>query len=88
MGCNEAWNQALYRLQELTLQKLHLSILQELARLETQQELEEAILEILNLLDGVMDGRLPPQEEDNLDTPTAKEFPHINPFEGGILWRG
>ena len=70
------------------MRKLHLSILRELARLETQKELEEAILEILNLLDGVMDGRLPPQEGDNLDILTAKEFPHINPFEGRILWSG
>ena len=70
------------------MRKLHLSILQEFARLETRQELEEAILEILDLLDGIMDGRLPLQEEDNLDIPTAKEFPHINPFEGRILWSG
>ncbi len=70
------------------MQKLHLSILQELARLETQQELEEAILEILDLLDGVMDGRQPPQEGDNPEIPTAKGFPQINPFEGRILWRG
>ena len=70
------------------MRKLHLSLLQELARFETQQELEEAILEILDLLDEIMDSRLPPQEEENLEIPVAKEFPNVNPFAGRILWSG
>ncbi len=64
--------------------KLHLCILQELARLETQQELEEAIVEILDLLEGITDWRLSPAEEDDPQLPVAK--PRINPFEGQIMW--
>ncbi len=66
------------------MRKLHLSILQELARLETQQELEEAIVEILDLLEEITDRRLAPKEEDNLEMPVAK--PRVNPFEGRVLW--
>lgn len=55
------------------MRELHLSILQELARLETRPEREEAIREILDLLDNIVDGRLLPEEEDN-------------PFQGLILW--
>ena len=66
------------------MRKLHLSILRELAHLETRQEVEETMLEILDLLEEIMDGRLSPKEEDNLETPVAK--PRVNPFEGQILW--
>lgn len=62
------------------MRKLHLSILQELARLETRGDREEAITEILNLLEDIMDGKLLPVEEDN------PEIRQINPFEGRILW--
>lgn len=55
------------------MRELHLSILQELACLETRPEREEAIREILDLLDNIVDGRLLPEEEDN-------------PFQGLILW--
>ena len=68
------------------MRELHLSILQELAGMETRQELEEAIREILDLLEEITDWRLLAQEGDNLETPVAKEFPGINPFEGRILW--
>ncbi len=60
--------------------KLHLSILQELARLETGEEREAAITGILNLLEDIMDGKLIPEEED------SPEKRKINPFEGRILW--
>ena len=66
------------------MRKLRLSILQELARLETQQELEEAIVEILDLLEGITDWMLATEEEDNIEIPAAK--PTVNPFEGQILW--
>ena len=66
------------------MRKLHLSILQELSRLESQQELEEAIVEILDLLEGITDWRLAPEEEDHLEIPVAK--PRVNPFEGQIIW--
>ena len=62
------------------MRKLHLSIIQELARLETRREREEAIREILNLLEDIMDGKLIPEEED------SPEKRKINPFEGRILW--
>jgi len=75
--------------------KLHLSILQQSARMETQQELEEAIAEVqrrIDLLEEVLSWRLPPKEEDHLEIPrqygflVAKEFHNVNPFEGRILW--
>ena len=62
------------------MRKLHLSILQELACLETQKERGEAITEILDLLDNIVDGKLLPEEGDN---PGQLR---INPFEGQILW--
>ncbi len=62
------------------MQRLHLRILQELARLETKLEREEAITEILNLLEEVVDGKLIPQKED------STEMRGISPFEGQILW--
>jgi len=51
---------------------LHFSILQELARLETQ----EAMLEILDLLDEIMDGKLLPEEEDK---PLCTRLPAMGP---------
>ncbi len=66
------------------MRKLHLCILQELSRLETRQELEVAIVEILDLLEGITDWRLAPEEEDNLEIPVAQ--PRVNPFEGQIIW--
>ncbi len=62
------------------MRELHLSILQELARLETRREREEAIREILDLLDDIVDGKLLPEEGDNQGTG------EINPLEGHILW--
>ena len=62
------------------MQKLHLKILQELARLETRREREEAIREILNLLEDITDGKLLPEEGDNLG------IGKVNPFECLILW--
>ena len=38
------------------MQRLHLRILQELARLETRMERDEAIAEIIDLLEEVVDG--------------------------------
>ena len=67
------------------MRKLHL-ILQQLARMEKQQELEEAIAEVqrrIDLLEEVMlSWRLPAEEEAD----HAKEFHNVNPFEGRILW--
>ena len=60
--------------------RLHLTILQELARLETGREREAAITGILNLLDDIVDGKLLPEEGENPGT--AK----VNPFKGQILW--
>ncbi len=59
------------------MQRLHLRILQELARLETRIEREEAITEILDLLEEVVDGKLLLEQEDSA---------RVNPFEGQILW--
>ena len=61
--------------------RLHLTILHELARLETKEEREAAILELLNLLEDVMDGRL------LLDVGDNPEMRLVNPFEGEIMWR-
>ena len=62
------------------MQRLHLRILQELARLETRMEREEAISEIIDLLEEVVDGKLLLEQEDNTDVRK------VNPFEGQILW--
>ena len=62
------------------MQRLHLRILQELARLETKREREEAIGEIIDLLEEVVDGNLLLEQEGNADTR------RVNPFEGQILW--
>ena len=62
------------------MQRLHLRILQELARLETKMEREEAIGEIIDLLEEVVDGKLLLEQEDNADNR------RVNPFEGQILW--
>ena len=60
--------------------RLHLTILQELVRLETEEERHEAITGILNLLDDIMDGKLLPEEQE------GSEIRGVNPFEGQILW--
>lgn len=60
------------------MRKLHLSILQELARLETQEEREEAIVEILDVLQAITDGKPLPEEEDNPDKR------RVNPLD--VLW--
>ena len=57
------------------MQSLHLRILQELARLETRIEREEAITEILDLLEEVVDGKLLLEQED------SAEMRRVNPFE-------
>ena len=44
------------------MQRLHIRILQELAHLETKREREEAITEILELLEEVVDGKLLPEQ--------------------------
>ena len=62
------------------MRRLHLRILEELARFETKEERNEAITEILDLLDEVTDGKLLPEE--GKDQGIAK----VNPFEGQILW--
>ncbi len=62
------------------MRRLHLRILEELARFETKEERNEAITEILDLLDEVTDGKLLPEK--GKDQGTAK----VNPFEGQILW--
>ena len=62
------------------MQRLHLRMLQELARLETKMEREEAIGEIIDLLEEVVDGKLLLEKEDNADDR------RVNPFEGQILW--
>ena len=60
--------------------RLHIMILQELARLETKMEREEAITELLDLLEKVVDGKILPELED------SAEDRRVNPFEGQILW--
>ncbi len=59
------------------MKRLHLKILQELVHLETRIEREEAITEILDLLERVLDGKLLLEQEDSA---------RVNPFEGEILW--
>ena len=75
--------------------ELYLSLLQQLARMETQHDLKEAIAEVqrrINLLEEVLSWRVPPQEGQRLEIPrqtgflVAKEFHQVNPFEGRILW--
>ena len=58
--------------------RLHLTILQELARLETKEERAAAIVEMLNLLENIMDGKLLPEEGEYPGT--AK----VNPLD--VLW--
>jgi len=74
---------------------LHLSLFQELARMETQQGLEEAIADLqkrIDVLEEVLSWRMSAEEEDDLKIPrqygflVAKEFHNVNPFEGRILW--
>ncbi len=62
------------------MQRLHIRILQELARLETKLEREEAITELLDLLEKVVDGKILPEQDD------SAEDHRVNPFEGQILW--
>ena len=62
------------------MKRLHIRILQELARLETKKEREEAITEILDLLEELVDGKILPGKEDNA------EDRRVNPFDGQILW--
>ena len=62
------------------MRELHLSILQEMACLETRKEREEAITEILNLLDDIVGGKLLPEEGEN------PRRAGVNPFDGQILW--
>ncbi len=66
--------------EELAMQSLHIRILQELARLETKWEREEAITEIIDLLEEVVDGKLIPEQE------VSAAMSRVNPFEGQILW--
>ncbi len=74
---------------------LYLSLLQQLARMETQQDLEEAIAEVqrrIDLLEEVLSWSLPAIEEAYHELPwqhgflMTKEFHNVNPFEGRILW--
>ena len=60
--------------------RLHLTVLHELARLATKEEREAAILELLNFLEDVMDGRL------LLDVGDDPKMRLVNPFEGELLW--
>jgi len=62
------------------MQRLHIRILQELARLETRMERDEAITEIIDLLEEVVDGKLLLKQEDSTD------MRRVNPFDGQILW--
>ena len=75
--------------------ELYLSLLQQLARMETQQDLGEAIAEVqrrIDLLEEVLAWKLPAKEEADPELPwqyeflMAKEFHNVNPFEGRILW--
>ncbi len=77
------------------MRNLHLSLLQELARMETQQGLEEAIAELqkrIDVLEEVLSWRMSAEEEGDLKIPrqygflVVKEFHNVNPFEGRILW--
>ena len=77
------------------MRNLHLSLLQELAQMETQKGVEEAIAELqkrIDILEEVLSWRMSPEEEDDLKIPrqyrflVAKEFHNVNPFEGRVLW--
>ena len=60
------------------MRNLHLSLLRELARMETQQGVEEAIAELqkrIDVLEEVLSWRMSAAEEED-----------VNPFEGQILW--
>ena len=74
---------------------LYLNLLQQLARMEKQQDLKEAIAEVqrqIDLIEEVLSWKLPPPEGHMPEIPrqygilTAKEFHNVNPFEGRILW--
>jgi len=63
--------------------------------MEKQQELEDAIEEVqrrIGLLEEVLSWRMPAVEKDDLKIPrqyrllVEKEFHHVNPFEGRLLW--
>lgn len=60
--------------------RLHWTILQELACLETATERKKAVEEILELLEEFIDGKLVVEEED------GEEISGANPFEWQILW--
>ena len=60
--------------------RLHWTILQELARLETATERKKAVGEILELLEEFIDGNLVMEEKD------GEEMSGNNPFEWQILW--
>ena len=60
--------------------RLHWTILQELARLETATERKKAVGEILELLEEFIDTKLVMVEED------GGEIPGANPFEWQTLW--
>ena len=62
------------------MRRLNLTILQELARLETTAERKAAIREILELLEEFVDEKLVLEEED------IAEIPGVNPFEWQIMW--
>lgn len=75
--------------------ELYLSLLKQLARMEKQKELGEAVAEVqrrIDLLEEVLSWRLPEVEKGDIAIPrqygflVAKEFHDINPFEGHILW--
>lgn len=77
------------------MRNLHLRLLQELARMETEQSDEEAIAELqkrIDALDEVLSWGMSPDEADDLKIPRqyayllAKEYHNVNPFEGQILW--
>ena len=76
------------------MRNLHLSLLQEIARMETQQGLEEAIAELqkrIDVLEEVLSWRISEKEDDQriprqYGFLVAKEFHNVNPFEGRILW--
>ena len=75
--------------------ELYLCLLQQLARMETEQGLEEAIAEVqrrIGLVEEVLSWRLPEVDKDGLAIPrqygflVAKEFHDVDPFAGRILW--
>ncbi len=60
--------------------RLHWTILQELARLETATERKAAVRGILELLEEFIDAKLVMEEED------GGEIAGANPFEWQTLW--